>query len=117
MRKIPKRQKNSGSSFTVAMHPTNSTPYIIAVKIVTYWLYLTLDFIIRHKFSAKLRIIRELSKKYLAIVYPEDTEVADFFASKALKRLCDIRRRRAVNTGTMDNAIPWKSRVRGPDIR
>ena len=29
-------------------------------------------------FTAKLRIIRELSKKYLAIVYTEDVAVADF---------------------------------------
>ena len=78
MRNIPNRQKNLGSSFTVAMHPTNSTPNMIAVKIVTYWLYFTLDFIIRLKFSAKLRIFSNISKKYFKVIDAEDAAVADF---------------------------------------
>ena len=68
MRKRPKIQKNTGPSFTVAMHPTYSTPNMIAVKIVTYWLYLTLDFIIWHifcKVTNNPRVIKEIPRNRL----------------------------------------------------
>ena len=41
--------------------------------------------------NAKLRIFSDISKEYLTIIDTKDTAVEDFFTSKALKRLCDIR--------------------------
>ncbi|MDE6649014.1 MAG: hypothetical protein K2K45_03690 [Muribaculaceae bacterium] len=87
MRKRPNKQKNTGSSFTVAMHPTNSTPDMIAVNIVTYWLYLTLDFIILHKFSAKLQIISDISKENFKVIDFENAPVTDFATFAGGKQL------------------------------
>ena len=49
------------------------------------------------KVRAKVRIIYEKSKEYFKVIGFEDTAFADFFASKALKRCCDIRRRKATD--------------------
>ena len=49
-----------------------------------------------YTFSAEYTTIwLQDSEEHGAAVYDEYTAVADFFASKALKRVCDIRRRKA----------------------
>ena len=45
--------------------------------------------------GANIIIFSEIPYEYFKVIDFEDAAFADFFARKALKRFCDIRRRKA----------------------